>query len=300
MLVGVARAFVAAALALPAAPVPAGALGTRAEVQRLESEVQRLSDQHSRQERSLAALRTEIDEKSRELDTLLATQERLQRHLNSRAGGMYRTGRLSFVEVLTGSASFTEFSSRWDLLTRMNRRDADVLVQLKATKRKAIATARELIAKQERASAQLRALGRERDAAGRDLASSRNALRAQRASRAGAPAPAVGPAAARRGAPTPRGSGAWQSAVASHYGPGSYGHRTADGTVVRPDSMIVAHKTLPFGTLVEFEYAGRTAVARVADRGPYVAGRTWDLGPGVVRVLGFNGVHSVRYRIIGR
>jgi hypothetical protein len=26
----------------------------------------------------------------------------------------------------------------------------------------------------------------------------------------------------------------------------------------------------------------------------------FDLGPGVVRVLGFSGVHDVRYRVIGR
>ena len=62
--------------------------------------------------------------------------------------------------------------------------------------------------------------------------------------------------------------------------------------------MIVAHKTLRFGTLIEFEYKGRRAVARVADRGPHTAGRTFDLGPGVVRVLDFSGVHEVRYRII--
>jgi rare lipoprotein A (peptidoglycan hydrolase) len=64
--------------------------------------------------------------------------------------------------------------------------------------------------------------------------------------------------------------------------------------------MIVAHKTLPFGTLVEFEYGGRRAVAVVADRGPYVAGREFDLGPGVARTLGLNGVYTVQYRIVGR
>jgi rare lipoprotein A (peptidoglycan hydrolase) len=64
--------------------------------------------------------------------------------------------------------------------------------------------------------------------------------------------------------------------------------------------MMVAHKTLPFGTMVEFSYKGRRAVAVVADRGPYTKGREWDLGPGVVRVLNFNGVHKVRYRVLGR
>jgi rare lipoprotein A (peptidoglycan hydrolase) len=64
--------------------------------------------------------------------------------------------------------------------------------------------------------------------------------------------------------------------------------------------MMVAHKTLPFHTLIEFEYNGKRAVASVEDRGPQSKDRMFDLGPGVVRVLGFSGVHDVRYRVIGR
>ena len=74
----------------------------------------------------------------------------------------------------------------------------------------------------------------------------------------------------------------------------------ANGEVLTPDSMVVAHMTLPFGTLVEFKYNGRRAVATVSDRGPFYAGREFDLGPGIARVLGFEGVHTVQYRIIGR
>ena len=69
---------------------------------------------------------------------------------------------------------------------------------------------------------------------------------------------------------------------------------------IGPYSMMVAHRTLPFGTLVEFEYNGKRAVASVEDRGPHVEGRMWDLGPGVVRVLGLAGVDEVRYRVVGR
>ena len=62
--------------------------------------------------------------------------------------------------------------------------------------------------------------------------------------------------------------------------------------------MMVAHKTLPFHTLIEFEYNGKRAVTSVEDRGPSEKSRMFDLGPGVVRVFGFSGVHPVRYRII--
>jgi rare lipoprotein A len=85
--------------------------------------------------------------------------------------------------------------------------------------------------------------------------------------------------------------------VASHYGRNFTG-KGASGKSIGPYSMMVAHKTLPFGTLIEFSYHGRRAVASVEDRGPHVAGREFDLGPGVVRALTFSGVDEVNYRII--
>jgi rare lipoprotein A len=51
----------------------------------------------------------------------------------------------------------------------------------------------------------------------------------------------------------------------------------------------VANKTLPCGTKVQFKYGGRTVMATVDDRGPYVDGRTWDLGQSTRAALGFDG-----------
>jgi rare lipoprotein A len=51
----------------------------------------------------------------------------------------------------------------------------------------------------------------------------------------------------------------------------------------------VANKTLPCGTKVQFRYGGRTVMATVDDRGPYVYGRTWDLGQSTRAALGFDG-----------
>jgi rare lipoprotein A len=51
----------------------------------------------------------------------------------------------------------------------------------------------------------------------------------------------------------------------------------------------VANKTLPCGTKVELKYGGRTVMATVDDRGPYVYGRTWDLGQSTRAALGFDG-----------
>lgn len=55
----------------------------------------------------------------------------------------------------------------------------------------------------------------------------------------------------------------------------------------------VANKSLPCGTHVTFSYGGRTVVATVDDRGPYVAGRTFDLNQNTAAALRFAGVGTV-------
>jgi rare lipoprotein A len=66
------------------------------------------------------------------------------------------------------------------------------------------------------------------------------------------------------------------SATVSWYGDESGSH-TANGERYNPDGFTFAHKTMAFGTLVEFCRAGRCVVARCTDRGPFVDGRTFDL-----------------------
>jgi rare lipoprotein A (peptidoglycan hydrolase) len=95
------------------------------------------------------------------------------------------------------------------------------------------------------------------------------------------------------------GSG-WKSARASWYGPGFYGNGMAGGGTLQRDSMVVAHRTLAFGTRIQFQYNGKSCTAVVQDRGPHVSGREFDLGPGTAKALGFGGVGTVKYRILGR
>jgi rare lipoprotein A (peptidoglycan hydrolase) len=59
----------------------------------------------------------------------------------------------------------------------------------------------------------------------------------------------------------------------------------------------VANKTVAFGTHVLFVYHGRSVEATVDDRGPYIAGRTWDLNQNTASALGFGGVDTVGYAI---
>ena len=64
----------------------------------------------------------------------------------------------------------------------------------------------------------------------------------------------------------------------------------ACGGTLTPNTRGVAHKYLPCGTKVTFQYGSRTVVAKVIDRGPYIAGRDWDLTERTKHDLGFGGV----------
>ena len=95
---------------------------------------------------------------------------------------------------------------------------------------------------------------------------------------------------------TTRDPGPTFTSTSSWYGPGFYGRHTASGAVLTLGMMNVAHKHMPFGTKLTFYYDGRKACAVVNDRGPYVHGREFDLGPGTAVALGFGGVQQVGWR----
>ena len=69
----------------------------------------------------------------------------------------------------------------------------------------------------------------------------------------------------------------YRLAGASYYGPGLYGNGVACGGTLKPGTLGVANKTLPCGTKVKLRYHGRSITVPVIDRGPYVAGREYDL-----------------------
>jgi hypothetical protein len=74
--------------------------------------------------------------------------------------------------------------------------------------------------------------------------------------------------------------------TASWYGPGFFGHRTACGERLLPDTLGVANIALKCGTRVDLEYRGRRIVVPVIDRGPYSAGVQWDLTEATAVALG--------------
>jgi rare lipoprotein A len=85
----------------------------------------------------------------------------------------------------------------------------------------------------------------------------------------------------------------YRQAGASYYGPGLYGNGVACGGTLMPGTLGVANKTLPCGTRVKLRYRGRSVTVPVIDRGPYVAGRDYDLTEATRERLGFPGVGTV-------
>ena len=82
-----------------------------------------------------------------------------------------------------------------------------------------------------------------------------------------------------------------QCGVASWYGPGLYGNRTANGEIFQPGTMTAAHPHISLGSRVRVTNLdnGRSAVVRVNDRGPFVGSRVIDLAHGAAKVLGVVG-----------
>ncbi len=67
-----------------------------------------------------------------------------------------------------------------------------------------------------------------------------------------------------------------ESCTATYYDQGT---RTADGEQFDPEAMTAAHRTLPFGTMVQVTDTdnGNSVVVRINDRGPFAADRCIDL-----------------------
>jgi rare lipoprotein A len=111
----------------------------------------------------------------------------------------------------------------------------------------------------------------------------------------GSAAPGSAPVAA-----TPAKHRIHPSGIATWFGPGFYGSRTACGQTLTPSVVGVANRTLPCGTLVKVTYDGRALTVPVLDRGPYShIGADWDLTAGAAQSLGITETVRINTRIVG-
>ena len=86
-----------------------------------------------------------------------------------------------------------------------------------------------------------------------------------------------------------------QHGVASWYGPGFHGRKTANGERYNQYELTAAHPKYAFNTqlCVRNTGNGKTVVVRVNDRGPYVGKRVIDLSKAAAEEIGMLG-HGVK------
>jgi rare lipoprotein A len=118
------------------------------------------------------------------------------------------------------------------------------------------------------------------------------AVSAAAATTGGAAAPAAQPKASKSRIHT--------TGIATWFGPGFYGKKTACGQTLTPSVVGVANRTLPCGTLVKVTYNGRALTMPVLDRGPYShIGADWDLTAGAAQALEVADTVRIATRIVG-
>lgn len=90
--------------------------------------------------------------------------------------------------------------------------------------------------------------------------------------------------------------------VASWYGPGFHGNKTANGERYDMYALTAAHRTLPLGSVavVHSFTSGRQVTVRINDRGPFAKGRILDLSLAGAQALGMtgNGTDQIELRVI--
>ena len=85
----------------------------------------------------------------------------------------------------------------------------------------------------------------------------------------------------------------------SFYGREFAVRKTANGERFDPGAFTMAHKTLPFGTLVRITnlFNNKSVVVRVNDRGPFTSARIADLSTAAANVIGMMHAGVVRVRL---
>jgi rare lipoprotein A len=117
------------------------------------------------------------------------------------------------------------------------------------------------------------------------------------------PQPAPGgqfPPPGQPGIAPPAAPGAYvEEGIASWYGAPFDGRRASDGEIYNMHQMTAAHRTLPFGSIVQVTNLtnGRQAEVRITDRGPFVANRIIDLSYAAAGALGIVGPGTAPVRL---
>ncbi|MDB5491422.1 MAG: rare lipoprotein family protein [Micavibrio sp.] len=90
-----------------------------------------------------------------------------------------------------------------------------------------------------------------------------------------------------------------ETGIASWYGPGFHGGRTASGEDFNTNELTAAHRTLQLPSLVRVTNLenGRSVIVRVNDRGPFARSRVIDVSSRAADLLGFKGRGTAKVKL---
>lgn len=149
--------------------VPVQAFGVTAaekqvEVQRVSAQLTALNDElalavdnYNLANRDHDRAVAEVDKCQERINEAQAKIEALQERIKTRATSMYRSGSMTYLDVLMGVGTFDDFATVWDSLNTLNADDADLVVESKQAKAEYDAAKVELDEKQAEAETQLEA-----------------------------------------------------------------------------------------------------------------------------------------------
>ena len=90
--------------------------------------------------------------------------------------------------------------------------------------------------------------------------------------------------------------------MASWYGPGFHGNKTANGERYDMNRLTAAHRTLPLGSIavIRSVRTGKQVTVRINDRGPFAKGRVLDLSLAGAQALGMvgTGTDQIELRVV--
>lgn len=313
-------AIVTVALGVDAALIPVSAQGVQGEymsrvekARRLEREIDALEEQFALALRDwvsisqrLAEIEGKILDSYAAVDAAEAAVESARRNLNSKLRFLYIEGRVDALIQLLKASDVSDFLTRYGYVMHVARREADSFREVRDRRTELRKAQDRLLAyKQEAArlargsdTAAIEALISQKKS---ELAEVNSSLIAEQIPGTRSAAPTVFSPASVYSRPDENSfvrTGQLFSGYSSWYGNEFHGRPTASGERFDQNGFTCAHRSLPFGTWLRVTFQGRSIIAKVNDRGPFIANRVLDLSRGAAETLGLTGVQWVDCEIV--
>lgn len=147
--------FPLSAFGVTAAEKQAEVRSVSAQLNALNDELSLAVDNYNLANRNHEQALAEVESCQQRINDAQDRIDQLQERIGTRATSMYRSGSMTYLDVLMGVGSFDDFTTVWDTLNNLNADDADLVVSSKQAKAELDAAKEDLVAKQEEARQQL-------------------------------------------------------------------------------------------------------------------------------------------------